>query len=110
MTYTYTVARASTLLKAYAVNISFTCWMAEVQILLAFGELGFSSVKPEQMNVVKGILRRDVFAILPTGFGKSACFQCLPILLDKMFPDDGPSITLVVTPLTAIIKYQVSAS
>ncbi len=84
--------------------------MAEVQILLAFGELGFSSVKPEQMNVVKGILRRDVFAILPTGFGKSACFQCLPILLDKMFPDDGPSIILVVTPLTAIIKDQVSAS
>ncbi len=55
--------------------------MAEVQILLASGELGFSSVKPEQMNVVKGILRKDVFAILPTGFGKSACFQCLPILL-----------------------------
>ncbi len=44
--------------------------MAEVQILLAFGELGFSSVKSEQMNVVKGILRRDVFSILPTGFGK----------------------------------------
>ncbi len=71
--------------------------------LTCFGELGFSSVKPEQMNVVKGILRNDVFAILPTGFGKSACFQCLPILLDKMFPDDGP-------PLTAIIKDQVSAS
>ncbi len=105
MTYTYTVARASTPLRR-----KYLLYLLERDGRssdLSFGELGFSS---EQMNVVKRILRRDVFAILPTGFGKSACFQCLPILLDKMFPDDGPSIILVVTPLTTIIKYQVSVS
>ncbi len=76
-------------------------------VVKAFQELGLPSVKPEQLQVVSGILQRDVFAVLPTGFGKSACFQCLPLLFDQLFPDSGPSIVLVVTPLTAIMKDQV---
>lgn len=75
-----------------------------------FEKLGFSSVKPEQFEVVAGILKQDVFAVLPTGFGKSACFQCLPLLYDVLAPvKDGPSIIIVVTPLTAIMKDQVSS-
>ena len=31
------------------------------------------------VEVVKTILKRDVFVILPTGFGKGACYQCLPL-------------------------------
>ena len=62
------------------------------------------SVKPEQLQVVVSALKRqDVFAIL-TGFGKSVCFQCLPLLFDQFFPADDPSIVLVVTPLTSIMK------
>ena len=44
----------------------------------AFEKLGFNSVKPEQQLAVAGIMKADVFVILPTGFGKSACYQCLP--------------------------------
>ena len=73
-----------------------------------FQQLGFSTVKPEQLQVVTGILERDVFVILPTGFGKSLCFQCLPLLYDRLLPSDASSIILVVTPLTAIMKDQVN--
>ena len=56
-----------------------------------------------------GILRgRDVFAVLPTGFGKSLCFACLPTAFDQLHPHDEPTIVLVIAPLTAIMKDQVS--
>ena len=48
-----------------------------------FLELGIASVKLQQLDVVSAVLNRDEFAILPTRFGKSACFQCLPLLFDK---------------------------
>ena len=60
---------------------------------------------------MSGILNlRDVFAVLPTGFGKSACFQCLPLLFDELCPSNNPSIVLDVTLLTAIMKDQVTNS
>ena len=37
-------------------------------------------MKPEQ---VARIIQGDVFVILPTGFSKSACYQCLPYVYDK---------------------------
>ena len=54
----------------------------------------------------------DVFAVLLTGYGKSLCYRCLPIVFDKLLGmggEDG-SIVVVVTPLTAIMKDQVSDS
>ena len=43
---------------------------------VAVQQLGYKEIKPEQLQVVAGILRgRDVFAVLPTGFGK------VPVLL-----------------------------
>ena len=80
--------------------------LAEQIIPLVFEELGLASVKEEQFYVVQGILKRDVFVVLPTGFGKSACFQCLPGLYTRLYPSER-SIVLVITPLTAIIQDQV---
>lgn len=73
-----------------------------------------SLVKEMQMAVfVSFVMGHDVFAILPTGYGKSLCYQCLPLplLFDKVQSSEaGPSIVVVVTPLTAIMKDQVRNS
>ena len=72
-------------------------------------ELGYPDLKPEQLKVVETFVQgRDVFAVLPTGYGKSLCYACLPIVFDKLLGSNS-SIVLVVTPLTAIMKDQVSA-
>ena len=72
-------------------------------------ELGYESLKPEQLQIVAGVLRgRDVFGILPTGFGKTLCFACLPSAYDKLYPKSAPSIVVVLSPSTAIMQDQVS--
>ena len=61
---------------------------------------GYSSFRPMQENIVRTALSgKDVLAILPTGGGKSVCFQ-VPALMK-----DG--IALVITPLIALMKDQV---
>jgi len=61
---------------------------------------GYDSFRPMQEEIVSAALEgRDVLAILPTGGGKSVCFQ-IPALLR-----DG--VALVVTPLIALMKDQV---
>ena len=76
--------------------------------LNAVQQLGYSSIKDEQLKVVAGLVRgHDVFAVLPTGFGKSLCFSCLPYMFDELLPLGEPSIVVTVTPLTAIMKDQV---
>ena len=70
--------------------------------------LGYSTLKAKQIDVVMGIVSgRDVFAILPTGYGKSLCYSCLPYTYNMLLPDLEPAIVVVVTPLTAILKDQV---
>ena len=61
---------------------------------------GYGSFRPMQEEIVSAAVEgRDVLAVLPTGGGKSVCFQ-VPALLK-----DG--IALVVTPLIALMKDQV---
>jgi ATP-dependent DNA helicase RecQ len=63
---------------------------------------GFTSFRPLQQEIISDSLAgRDVFAVLPTGGGKSLCFQ-LPALL-------RPGLTIVVSPLIALMKDQVDA-
>ena len=77
-------------------------------IIEAARELGYPAMKPEQLDVTKAFIEgRDVFAILPTGFGKSLCYACLSMAFDKISKNTrGYSIALVVTPLLAIMKDQ----
>jgi ATP-dependent DNA helicase RecQ len=61
---------------------------------------GFTTFRPGQEAVVRDALAgRDVLALMPTGGGKSLCFQ-LPALLQ-------PGVSLVVSPLIALMQDQV---
>lgn len=61
---------------------------------------GYDRFRPPQDTVIKAILRgEDALIILPTGGGKSLCFQ-LPALLQT-------GLTLVVSPLVALMENQV---
>jgi superfamily II DNA helicase RecQ len=73
----------------------------------AAAKLGYSSIKSKQMDVLTAFLAgKDVFAILPTGYGKSFCFACLPLVYNRLLGKEC-SIVVVLSPLTAIIKDQV---
>src|SRR5665213_4101102 len=63
---------------------------------------GFASFRPQQQEIIRAALDgRDVFALLPTGGGKSLCFQ-LPALM-------RPGLTVVISQLIALMKDQVDA-
>ena len=69
------------------------------------------SLKPEQRMAIEAVYdRSDVFVWLPTGFGKSLCFQTLPFVMDHKLALVGSqksSAVLVISALVALMVDQV---
>ena len=76
-------------------------WSGQLQVTLA-NVFGYRSLRMHQRAIVNATMSsRDVFVIMPTGGGKSLCYQ-LPAML-------GGGVTVVVCPLVSLITDQVDS-
>src|SRR5436190_15911922 len=71
----------------------------------ALARFGFSSLRPGQSELIADVFAgRPVIGVMPTGAGKSLCYQLPAVVLGER-----GLVTLVVSPLIALMKDQVDA-
>lgn len=77
-----------------------TAYQAALEALTRY--FGYDSFRPGQQGIVEALLAgRDVLGVMPTGAGKSVCYQ-IPAAL-------SPGATLVISPLISLMRDQVDA-
>jgi len=75
--------------------------LSEARKLLT-GIYGYQTFRPGQKTIIESVLQgKDVLGVMPTGSGKSICYQIPAMIL--------PGITLVISPLISLMKDQVTA-
>ncbi len=72
------------------------------ELLLLHEYFGHTAFRPSQQEVISHLLSgQDVLAVMPTGAGKSICYQIPALMLE--------GVTLVISPLISLMKDQVTA-
>lgn len=65
-------------------------------------------LKEERLKAIRAVYdRRDVFVLLPTGFGKNVCFHVIPFVFDHklgLVGSQSKSVVVVVLPLVALMQ------
>ena len=80
-------------------------------IQVALEQVGCPSLvlKPEQVECINNISEgKDIFLWLPTGFGKSLCYELLPFVFDYQYGKHNSAV-IVISPLISLMVDQVSS-
>jgi superfamily II DNA helicase RecQ len=82
----------------------------EEPIQYSLQQLGYESIRPQQRDIVAQMLSGvDCLLVASTGFGKSYCFQAIPLATEyikKERNEDPRSVVLVISPLISLMKMQ----